>query len=386
MKIPLGSKIAEPIAILCRNGSTRHWAGTIKLHLKHPGIDGINLLSGIRPFILTLDDVMTVGKVCKSYNTVARNNLLLVKISNPSLENIPGHGLYKEVLEESFKRGQELEITGVQKNITESWAWLVAPTPVQAEKIVKFKVTFRNEIIPTTIKTGERLSLAQLAKKNCLMLVLQGLKLTKTVEETLHEIKEVMGVKNVSSSFFPKQRENLHSGSVNIECLNATVYHQYVNKTLKIHNSHVTFTPHPKSLGGSLPPTEEQRKQFGFCDINSALVNTIEAIQNAPNNQKMKARAEGEDINELKLTLKSELKRELKEELTTDFKEELANQREDIIITANTYAKRLNTNLQEVVRKQMAEFSKLISMTLTGEDEEPGPLALPPSTSNPPNM
>ena len=91
------------------------------------------------------------------------------------------------------------------------------------------------------------------------MLVLQGLKLTKNVEETLHAIKDLMGDKNVTSSFFPKKRENLHSGSVNIECLNATVYHQFVNKTHKIHNSHVTFTPHPKSLEGTLPPTEEQQ-------------------------------------------------------------------------------------------------------------------------------
>jgi hypothetical protein len=113
MKIALGSKIAEPIAILCRNGSSRYWAGTIKLHLKYPGVDSINLLSGVRPFILTLDKEMTVEKVCKSYNTIAKNNLLSVKISSPSLENITSHGLFKEILEESFKRCQELEITGV---------------------------------------------------------------------------------------------------------------------------------------------------------------------------------------------------------------------------------------------------------------------------------
>ena len=301
MRIALGNKIAEPIAILCRNGSARHWAGTIKLHLKHPGVDGINLLSGTRPFMLTLGEVLRVGKVCKSYNTIAKNNLLSVKISSPSLSNVTGHALFKEVLEESFKRSHELEISGVQKNVAETWAWLVAPTPTQAEKIVKFKAAFRNEIIPTTIKTGERLSITQLAKKNCLMLVLQGLKLTKTVEETLHEIIEIMGARNVASNFFPKQRENLHSGSVNIECLNATVYHQFVNKTHKIHNSHVAFTPHPKSLEGSLPPTEDQQKQFGFCDINSALVNTLEAIQNAPGNQKLKAKVDNKDISNLKL-------------------------------------------------------------------------------------
>jgi hypothetical protein len=99
----LGNKIVEPIAILCRNGSSRHWAGTIKLHLKYPGVDGINLLNGIRPFILTLDEVMTVGKICKSFNTIAKNNLLSVKISSPSLANVTGPNLFKEILEESFK-------------------------------------------------------------------------------------------------------------------------------------------------------------------------------------------------------------------------------------------------------------------------------------------
>ena len=244
---------------------------------------------------------MTVGKVCKSYNTIAKNNLLSIKISGPSLGNVTGHALFQEILEESFKRGQKLEITRVQKNVSETWAWLVAPTPVQAEKIVKFKATFRNEIITPTIKTGEKLSLTQLAKKNCLMLVLQGLKLTMTVEETLLAIKETMGAKNVASSFFPKQRENLHSGSVNIECLNATIYHQFVNKTHKIHNSHVAFTPHPKNLEGSFPPTEEQQKLFDFCNINSALVNALEAIQNATSSQKMKTKTDNKDIKELKL-------------------------------------------------------------------------------------
>ncbi len=89
---------------------------------------------------------------------------------------------------------------------------------------MKFKATFHNEIIVHVIKTGERLTPAQLAKKNCLMLVLHGLKLTKTMDETLHEIKEVMGPRNIASSFFPKQRDTLHNGSVNIECLNPTVY------------------------------------------------------------------------------------------------------------------------------------------------------------------
>ena len=37
--------------------------------------------------------------------------MLSVKINSLSLMNISGHGLFKEVVDESFKRGHELEIT-----------------------------------------------------------------------------------------------------------------------------------------------------------------------------------------------------------------------------------------------------------------------------------
>jgi hypothetical protein len=33
-------------------------------------------------------------------------------------------------------------------------------------------------------------------------------------------------------------------------------------------------------LEGSLPPTEEKLKQYGFCDNNTALVNTIKVQEN----------------------------------------------------------------------------------------------------------
>lgn len=41
----LGDQIGEPIAILCQGPKiARFWSGMIKLHLKHPDIDGLALL------------------------------------------------------------------------------------------------------------------------------------------------------------------------------------------------------------------------------------------------------------------------------------------------------------------------------------------------------
>jgi hypothetical protein len=120
MEIPLGTSIRHPINVLCKHTKTREeprvWVGIIKVHLLQPKIDGIDLLRGVRPFILRLDDnALFLGKVAKDYDAVAKNNLLSVKFASKSLEGITAHFLFKEVLEDSFERKQEYEITGVQK-------------------------------------------------------------------------------------------------------------------------------------------------------------------------------------------------------------------------------------------------------------------------------
>lgn len=51
-------------------------------------MDDKNLLNAIISFIFTVDEVTTVGKICKNYNTIARNNMLSIKINGPSLENV----------------------------------------------------------------------------------------------------------------------------------------------------------------------------------------------------------------------------------------------------------------------------------------------------------
>ena len=65
-----------------------------------------------------------------------------------------------------------------------------------------------------------------------------------------------------------------------MECLNPIVYRQFLDKILPILGSYVEFTPHPKSIEGSASPIQEKLKKYGFYDNNTALVNTIEALEN----------------------------------------------------------------------------------------------------------
>jgi hypothetical protein len=311
MNIMLGDIIGEPIAIMCYHKSTK-WSGVIKLHLKNPEIDGMGLLQGLRPFILQLDnEKFKRGKICKTYDSLALNNLLSVKVTSAELEHKEWYELYEKILVESFKRGMEYEITNVQKKKENLFAWVVAASPGQAQKMKEHKITYNQEILEG--KLADRANTKDdIARKNALILIAKNLNKTKSVEEIEASIETYMGPRNAVSFFFKRDEKNgKHLGSCNIQCLNATVYKTFVKKSAKLLGKHVEFTAHPRSLDGANPPNAAELTRLGFSDVNTALANTIEAIGNSaketPQNDIMK---EIVGIREEISTMKKELRSE----------------------------------------------------------------------------
>jgi hypothetical protein len=270
MSIPLGNDILYPITMFCKHTKQREdpriWAGIIKVHLLHPEIHAIGLLKGTRPFILQLDNEDSyLGKVAKGYDAVARNNLLSVKFENPNLQGITAHDLYKLVLKDSFERNLEYEVTGVQKGTNNTFAWVVATTPNQATKIKEHCIRVQQEILHPTIpksEVGRRRTKApdQKEKIDCLKLCLSNLPKWATLEMITYAIKKKMGAKNVVDIYYHASEGQKHSGKANVECLNPIVYKQFLDKTIPILGSYVEFIPHPKSLEGTILPTEEKLK------------------------------------------------------------------------------------------------------------------------------
>ena len=115
MKIAIGSMIGEPIAIMCYHKSTT-WSEVVKIHLQNPKKDGTSLLQGSKAFILNLDeDIDRRGKVCKTYDPLALNNLLSVKIMSKKLKDKEWYNVFEDIVIEGFKRRHEYEVTNVQK-------------------------------------------------------------------------------------------------------------------------------------------------------------------------------------------------------------------------------------------------------------------------------
>ena len=345
--------------------------------LKNPKIDGIGMLKGLRPFILTLDKIPTLGKICKCYDSIARNTLLSTKIENPKLHLISANELQRDVLIESFRRGYDYEIASVQKVKEETWGWLISTTPTQANRIIQYLVPYKHELMqvitPQAAKAerrsrGEGLTEEELKKKNATMLCLYGLHKMKKIEDTKESIKAVIGGLNVASFYFPGQVGELHKGTANVQCLNAIVYRQWVGKTVEIFGKHVNFAPHPKSLQGAIPPTKEEQERLGFCDISTAIADTLEATRNAP---QLKGRSNiitREDIGVLVETAIDKRNDQLKNELKAEIHKEMGEFKKEVSLEAEVREERITRNLTTHVKQQLAEIRKQITLTSQAVD------------------
>jgi hypothetical protein len=368
MKIPLGIDLIEPISILCmsvkRGGAKGIWAGIVKLHLLNPYIDGNALLTGLRPFILYLEphsSVGSLGKVCKSYHTIARNNNLSIKITNDTLVGITAHDLFLDVLENSFRRGHNFEILEVQKGAANNHAYLVAPTPFQAKKIQTLQVSTHHLILEGQTKKGPSLTVEQKAKKEALILTFYNLPIRMNIVDTTIEIRKILGIKNVVSIWFHKEDGLRHNGSANVECLNPFVYRKFLGKEVKIGAYHVEITPHRRSLEGSEKPSKELLAKFGFEDTNTCLVNTIEAIQNQTNGE---TSATKEDV----LTVVKEAIEEGNKKLKLELHKDMKLLKCEIVREAYNYADDLNDKL----KKQMLDIQTTLALALTGMQQITG--------------
>ena len=345
MEIQLGDLIGEPIAVLCHGPKiARIWSGLAKIHLKHPNKDGMDLLSGRRIFAITLDnDVLTIAKIAKSYDSLAPSNLLTVKINTDNIRDLVAHQLFKAVVEESFKRGHEFELAQVQKAVGETYRWLVTTSPEQVEKIGRNKIPVLGELLTPVITSGDQLSRDDVIRRNCLVLLAKGLNLTKLIEPTTASLHAHFGTKNIVSVFYPRATHKIHRGVANVECLNSAVYKQHLHKSARLLNKWVTFQPHPNSLDGSARPDDATLKKLGFTDVNNALADTIEALKNAPGPSQLPLNKK--DI----ATLVKDVVSLENNKLRTEFKADMTTLQTDMRTEAQGYADNINFELHNAL-------------------------------------
>ena len=207
MGIELGDIIGELIALICYHKSTK-WSGVIKLHLKTPEIDGVGLFQGLRPFILKLDESkFKRKKICKTYDSLALNNLLSVKITSEGLKSKEWYKIFEKIIEESFQRGTEYKITNIQKKKKNLLACVVTSSPEQALRMKENQITFNHKILNGKLADRTIATKNDIAQKNALILIAKKLNKAKNIEEIEKSIEEHMGQRMRSTSFLNGTRK-----------------------------------------------------------------------------------------------------------------------------------------------------------------------------------
>ena len=84
---------------------------------------------------------------------MAFSHLLSLKISGPNLVNMEACELHLEIVKDSFARGFEFQVTGIEKKAPQEFAWIKTPSLVQAAKVKNFKVSLYNEIFVSVLAT-----------------------------------------------------------------------------------------------------------------------------------------------------------------------------------------------------------------------------------------
>ena len=159
----------------------------------------------------------------------------------------------------------------------------------------------------------------------------------------------------------------MHKGTANVQCLNAIVYRQWVGKTIEIFGKHVTFAPHPKSLQGAIPPTKEEQEKLGFCNITTAIADTLEATRNAPQ-IKGKNMVTRDDINALVETAIDKRNDQFKIELKAELHKEMGEFKKEVSLEADVREERITKNLTNHVKLQLAEIRKQLTITSQAVD------------------
>ena len=115
---------------------------------------------------------------------------------------IAAHQLMAEVVFTSFHLGQEFEITQVNKNKEDNFAYLTTASLEQCKKVIMHQVLFNHEILTPSMASIGVVSKKAIQRRNCLTLIVKDCNLYYSASEVTPAVKQLIGDKNVMNTYF----------------------------------------------------------------------------------------------------------------------------------------------------------------------------------------
>jgi hypothetical protein len=186
-----------------------------------------------------------------------------------TLKDLSVHEIHAELIEISLRRGQDFEITQVHKTLKDKIVYIIAASPEKKQKLLLYQVAVRQELFTPNLISQQTWTKKEIAKKNCLTLIVKNVNIVYSQSKVMEALKNLIGERNVVCTYFSRgnKEKDQHDGICNLEVVNPVVYKQYVRKLSKMLHMYTKFTPYPRSLDGTSPPTKEMIREFGFSEL-----------------------------------------------------------------------------------------------------------------------
>jgi hypothetical protein len=256
MNIPLGITYSNPIDIDI-NTITRNWAGFIKIHLQYPKRDGLALLRGDRAFVMAMGDgVKVIGKVEKEFELITKARNMRLHLKGASFRDNSAMDILKDLMRDFYYDGWEIDILSLTKSDdAKDFAFITLTTEDARENLLRNGLTYHSErlqVSATKNKATDNTSDLRISTT----LVVHNLPQKESQSTIVKTLQRLIGVKNITGVTFghkPTHEDERQAGWCHIQCLNAAVYTEWLNKSTYILGRRVDFVPHRGSIDGSAP-------------------------------------------------------------------------------------------------------------------------------------
>jgi hypothetical protein len=281
MNMPLGMSYSNPIDIGI-NTATRNWAGFIKIHLQYPKRDDLALLRGDRTFVMTMrDGVKVIGKVEKGFELITKARNMRLHLKGASLRDNSAMDILRDLMRDFYYDGREIEILSLTKSDDgKDFAFITLTTEDAREDLLRNGLTYHSErlkVSATKDKDMDNTSDLRISTT----LVANNLPQRESQSTIVKSLQRLIGVENITGVTFghkTKHVDDRQAGWCHIQCLNAAVYTEWLNKSTYILGRRVDFIPHKGSIDGSAPNPTAIR--LAHAPVREVIAQKAQAMSN----------------------------------------------------------------------------------------------------------
>ena len=281
MNMPLGMAYSNPIDIGI-NTVTRNWAGFIKIHLQYPKRDGLALLRGDRAFVMTMGDgVKVIGKVEKGFELITKARNMRLHLKGVSLRDNSAMDILRDLMRDFYYDGREIEILSLTKSDDDKdFAFITLTTEEAREDLLRNGLTYHSERLKVSAtKDTNPGNTSDLRISTTL--VANNLPQRESQSTIVKSLQRLIGVENITGVTFghkTKNEDDRQAGWCHIQCLNAAVYTEWLNKSTYILGRRVDFVPHKGSIDGSAPNPTAIR--LAHAPVREVIAQKAQAMSN----------------------------------------------------------------------------------------------------------